>query len=164
MESEAPAERPAPCTYRYRALGRSLRRNRFEVWLEHYRPRLETRLAAALRREQATTANELDESTFHNAYIEYVWPRLESQVRNYAIRGIAAERVRSHMGDPVALLQPKPSGRRWCVPISVVGNSAVLGFIEVDEDGEVVPTRTTNREHLLRKLNEAGPRHTAATK
>lgn len=128
------------------------RQDGFAPWLAVYRDQLGAHLASTLSLDVPGLARRLaDPARIKRVFDSAVWPRIEPQVRAYAVRGLAAAWASRNLGDAVVLHSPEAVGAGWRIPLSVRSAPEVVGYILLDRDGNVLPG-TTTREQLLRAI------------
>src|SRR5581483_9708655 len=84
------------------------RQNGFAAWLAKWRAHYEPRIRAALEQEFPAFVKALAPAQFDRLFEEHIWPKVEEQLRSYALRGQAAAWVSHHMGDATTIGMPEP--------------------------------------------------------
>lgn len=130
------------------------RQNAFAVWLANWRTHYEPRVRAALEQEFPAFAEALAPAQFDRLFEERIWPKVEDQLRSYAILYQAGAWVRQSMGDATTLGQPVHEAGRWRVPLGVARYGENLGQVVLDENGTVFPELTSTRQQILETIRD----------
>lgn len=125
------------------------RHDAFSVWLERYRDRLADRLEDEFATEFPLITSSLrNPDLIRQVVLDHVWPEVVPVLLAYAIRSQAASWSRRLLGEAVLLGWPNPDGPVWRVPLRLRGSEAEAGEIVLNQDGDVIPHRSTTREQL----------------
>jgi len=83
------------------------RQGAFSAWLSSYRLKLGPELQEQFRQQfPGVTQRFKDPNTIKSIVENKIWPDVEAVLCSYAVRGLASDWVRSHMGDAVLVGKP----------------------------------------------------------
>jgi hypothetical protein len=141
------------------------RQNGFAAWLAKWRAHYEPRIRAALEQEFPAFVKALAPAQFDRLFEEQIWPKVEEQLRSYAILYQAGAWVRQSIGDAITFGRPLHEEGRWRVPLGVARYGENLGQVVLDENGTVFPELTSTRQQILEKISDSTiPTTKAATR
>jgi hypothetical protein len=137
-----------------------LRAQRFAVWLNQYRTRIEETIAIEVNREFPFIRIERAWEAVRIATEQTIpelserFQRVLSRLEEIAVRGNALPWVADNIGDRCRLGvgQYDPVARLWRVPLLLPEVPNPLAFVEVNGDGEVVSDAATIREQVRAAL------------
>ena len=137
-----------------------LRAQRFAVWLNQYRTRIEEAIAVEVNREFPFIRRERAWEVARIA-MEQVVPELRERLQRVlfrleeiAVRGNALPWVADNIGDRCRLRQGEynPETNRWRIPLTLPESEKLLAFLEVSSDGEVLSDTEELRTRILARL------------
>ncbi len=127
----------------------------FAEWLRSCHRNLGPGIQEQFRKQFPGIAQRLtDPNTIKNIVEDKVWPDVEAVLRSYAVRGLASDWVRNHLGDAVLVGMPDSRDGVWNVPLAVTGVGERLGYVVLDKDGNVLVPLTSSRETLLKAIHD----------
>jgi hypothetical protein len=127
------------------------RRNGFERWLTRYRATLAKRVEEDLRRQFPELARGIRSGELVEEAVERAWPEVDSYLRRFAIRGLAATWKSHRFEIGTTLSMPEPIGDRWRLAIGVPGRDDLAELV-LDADGNVIESLCTSRQQFLERL------------
>ena len=130
------------------------RKNGFEQWLNSYRQKIAPVMESEIRQTFPHLAAKSRSKEVEVLIEREIWPKVEADLRSYALRGVASAWISRHMGDATTIGQPEWEGSCWRVPIGVNKYGDNLGQIVIDRDGNMIPDLTTTREQMFLPGNE----------
>ena len=134
---------------------REERSRAFSTWLSSCRRDFGPAIQEQFRVQFPGIAQKLrDPDTIKNIIEDKVWPSIETELRSYAVRGLASDWVRRHLGDAVLVGVPDVQDGIWKVPLAVTNSGDRLGCVVLDKDGDVLTPLTTSREALMKAIHD----------
>lgn len=131
------------------------RRQAFAAWLAGCRQKLGPAMQEQFQQQfPGISQNFTDPNTIKNIVEKHVWPLIEPTLQEYAVRGLASDCVRRHLGDAVLTGSPEFHQGRWDVPLALSGVGEGLGRVVLDRDGNVLPELTSSRDALLKAAHD----------
>ena len=131
------------------------RQGAFSAWLSSYRLKLGPELQEQFRQQfPGVTQRFKDPNTIKSIVENKIWPDVEAVLCSYAVRGLASDWVRSHMGDAVLVGKPDFRDDAWNVPLAVASVGEHLGYVALDKSGNVIEPLTSSRDALLRAIHD----------
>lgn len=131
------------------------RRGAFSAWLSSWQLKLGPELQEQVRQQFPGIAQNFKDPDLIKSIVENeIWPDVEAVLRSYAVRGLASDWVRSHMGDAVLVGNPDFHDDAWNVPLAVAGAGERLGYVALDKSGNVIEPLTSSRDTLLRAIDD----------
>ncbi len=131
------------------------RQGAFRAWLTSYRLKLGPEIQEQFRQQFPGISQRLKTPNTIKSIIEtYIWPDIEVELRSYAVRGLASDWVRSHMGDAVLVGMPDFRDDAWNVPLAVANVGENLGYVCLDSSGSIIESLTSSRATLLKAVHD----------
>jgi hypothetical protein len=131
------------------------RRQAFAAWIIAYKQKLGPAMQEQFRQQFPGISEKLNKSNIIDTLVDdNVWPLVEPTLKEYAVRGLASDWVRQHLGDAVLTGSPEFHNDRWDVPLTLSGMGENLGRVSLDRDGNILPDLTSSRDALLKAAHD----------
>ncbi len=126
--------------------------NAFAPWLEAQRARYLPLMREAVTKAFSSSALSSEET--ETLVEQRVWPAVKDWLWEMLLIVQAGNWVRRHFGDAITISRPVRIETGWRVPLGVLKYSEKVGQVVLDENGAVVPERTSTREEVLEKIRD----------
>ena len=126
---------------------------KLSFWCEERRTRFLHLLEQHLTEEFAELEANWSEASI--TLTESLWPQVEAQLRELALRGLATRWILRKLGDAVILGDLAPHDEGWRAPLHLRGQAETVGWLTLDASGNIVEEQTASRNDLQKPAHAA---------